>query len=156
MNWKAIFGLGSVVALLGWGMLLGGDLFLFVDPVTQLMVVGVTLGLLLLTHGLEATVGSLVGGMGRLLYPRYFTVWTSEEAQRAGRVASSAVRFSLVACTLGGVIGLVAMLRLLEEPARIGDAMAVMMNAGFHALILVGMWFLPIARRFGSAGGSAE
>ena len=148
MNWKAIFGLGFVVALLGWAMLLGGDLFLFVDPVTQLMVVGVTVGLLLLTHGLEATVASLVGGLGRLLYPRYFKVWTAEEAQRAGRVASSAVRFSLLAGTLGGVIGLVAMLRVLGEPASTGDAMAVMMNAGFHSLILVGTWFLPIARRF--------
>ena len=148
MNGKAIFGLLVVVAVLVWGILLGGRLSSFVDVTSGVLVLGVTFGLLVATHGLSSTVSSLFGGLGRLLVPGRCAQWTPEEAASAANIASSAIRFSLIAGVLGGFIGLVTLLQSLDDPSAMGPPMAVMVLSAFYALLLIMAWFLPVSRRF--------
>ncbi len=148
MNGKATFGLFLTVSVLLMGILLGGSPRVFWDATSGFLVVGVTAGLLVVTHGLPATLKSLFGGLGRLIMPSRFEPWMPEESKAAANIASSAIRFSLLSAVLGGLISFVAMLQNLTDPSQIGPAMAVMMLTAFYALSLIALWFLPIARRF--------
>jgi len=148
MNGKATFGLLLTVSALLMGMLLGGQIWVFCDVLSCLLVVGVTMGLLVLTHGLPATVTSLFGGLGRLIMPGRFAPWMPEESKAAANVASSAIRFALLSAVLAGLISFVAMLQKLNDPTEIGPAVAVMMLSAFYALTMIALWFLPITRRF--------
>ena len=148
MNGKAIFGLLVAEAALVWGILLGGRLTPFLDVASGVIVSGVTFGLLVATHGLRPTMSSLFGGLGRMMVPDWCRPWTPEEAAGAGRIASSAIRFTFIAGALGAFIGLIAMLQNLDDPSAIGPAVAVMVLSAFYSLMFVMLWFLPINRRF--------
>ena len=148
MNSKAIFGLLVTVALLVWGIVLGGPFSSFLDVGSGVIVGGVTAGLLVATHGFQPASASLFGGLGRLLAPERFIPWTPQEAESAGQIASSAIRFALLAAVLGGLIGLIAMFQNLDDPTRIGPAMALMLLSSFYSLMLIALWFLPVSRRF--------
>ena len=148
MNSKAIFGFLVTAALLVWGILLGGPFYVFFDVGSGVIVVGVTGGLLVVTHGLKPTLTSLLGGLGRLLVPRRFMPWTPQEAESAAQIASSAIRYAMLAAVLGGLIAFIAMLQSLDDPTEIGPAVAVMLLCSFYALMLIALWFLPVSRRF--------
>ena len=148
MNVKGIVGWLVTVMVLVFGMLLGGPIHIFLDAPSFVLVFGLTAGLLGVTYGLPAASRSLLGGMGRLLAPGHFNEWTPEEARCAANIASSAIRMAMLSAVVAGLLGFIAVLTSLEDPAALGPAMAVMMVSAFYALLLITLWFLPISRRF--------
>jgi len=148
MNGTALLGLTVTVTLLVVAVFLGSHLSIFFDAVSGILVCGVTGGLLVATHGLRTTTTRLLGGLGRLLLPDHFTPWTPEDAQEANHIASSAVRFSLLSGVLGGLIGFISMLQASGDLTALEPGTTLMVLSGFYSLVLTGLWFLPIARRF--------
>lgn len=158
MNTKAIVGLSVAILALLWGILLGSPLVIFYDLVSLIFVVGITSGLLVFTHGVQATGSALFGGMGRLLMPNRFAVWTSDDAKTACAIASSAIRLTMLSAVVCGLVNFIAMLQQLDHPTGdvMGPVMTSMMVSAFYGLVLIAVWFLPIARRFSSVPSSGS
>ena len=66
-------------------------------------------------------------------------------------VARSGGTSAILMGGLGGMIGLCQMLQNMEDPAKIGPAMAVALLTTFYAVVLNLIIFVPLARHFTEA-----
>lgn len=122
------------------GILLGSGLMIFVDAPSLFIVVAGTAGILLASFGArgcaQATRGVLSGGAYRCEDTVAFLLTAGFGALGTG--------------TVGTLIGLVQMLQQMDDPTKIGPAMAVAMLTSFYAIgIATGAFALAVgaARR---------
>lgn len=154
MNLSAIIGIIVSVGVIGMGIQLGSSLFIFVDVPAVLIVVIGTFFMLLATHGKDSLV--LCSGMGRWVMGGGQSPWGAEECRKAAHVANSGGSLAITMGALGCLIGLVSMLRNMEDPSTIGPAMAMALLATFYAALLNLLFFVPMSRHFAEAAIEAE
>ena len=118
MNIRMLLGGGLIVLVLALAMLMGGSFLDFCDVPSLLLVFGITIGATVWSHPFADLGHTLSALFSRSSVP-------AEHAHRANAVRQRAADASVAAGTIGTVIGLVQMLRGLEDPSAIGPAMAV-------------------------------
>ena len=144
---RIVISLGAAlgfVAMLVAAMSIMGEPWAFLDlPSVALTVIGTGL-LLVATHGLWETVSSLGGGLlGALgLLDRQ----SAEHHAMGAHVAQSGSFLSITVAALGMLIGVVHMLRSLDDPATVGPAVAVALLTPYYAGLLNALLFVPAAR----------
>jgi flagellar motor component MotA len=144
MNLGAIIGLIASVGLIGMGILLGSPFFVFFDVTAVLIVVIGTFFML------------LCSGMGRWLAGGSLSPWGAHECRKTSHVAHSGGILAIAMGGLGCLIGLVSMLRNMDDPSNIGPAMAVTLLATFYAALMNLLFFVPMSRHFAEAALDAE
>ena len=154
MNLSAIIGLIVSVGLIGMGILLGSPFFVFFDVTAVLIVVIGTFFMLLATHGKDSLL--LCSGMGRWLGGGSLSPWGADECRKTSDVAHSGGILAIAMGGLGCLIGLVSMLRNMDDPSTIGPAMAVTLLATFYAALMNLLFFVPMSRHFAEAALDAE
>jgi flagellar motor component MotA len=151
MNIPAILGLMVTIGLVLFGIALGSPLIIFVDASPTIIVVGGTFFLMLAAHGTAGPFTYTLGGMQRLLGLGSPAPWSPAERRMAVLVARSGGTSAILMGGLGGMIGLCQMLQNMEDPAKIGPAMAVALLTTFYAVVLNLIIFVPLARHFTEA-----
>ncbi len=152
MNLPALFGLLCTGVLIVCAMGFSGhSIHVFVDSSALLIVPIGTLCLLGATHRFSTTFRVLFGGWRRILAPGRSVDWSADQRLEAVTVATTGRMLSLLMGLFGGILGLIGMLQVLDDPTRIGSSMAVCLLALFYALVQNLLIFFPLARYFGGA-----
>jgi len=121
-----IAGAGLAGTLVVMGVAFGSPLLVFLDLPSMILVGGVTAAILLACHGVRGSaqaVGALFRGGNReqlALGTAYF--------MQAGALC-------IASGAMGTLIGLVQMLQQLDDPTRIGPAMAVALLTSFYGVV---------------------
>ena len=152
MNYSAVLGLCAAMFIVIIGMLLGGPLMIFFDPTSVLFLGGGTALLTLAAHGPSGW-RDICAGIKRMLLPALavHSEWGADRCQRVAQVARAAGNTAIMMAACGAMIGLTQMLANLEDPTKIGPAMAVCLLCTFYATILNLFLFVPMARYFREA-----
>ena len=152
MNYSAVLGLCAAMSIVIMGMLLGGPLIIFFDPTSVLFLGGGTALLILAAHGPSGW-SDICAGLKRMLLPAQTvqSEWGADRCQRVAQVARSAGNTAIMMAACGAMIGLTQMLAHLEDPTKIGPAMAVCLLCTFYAAITNLFVFVPMTRYFREA-----
>ncbi len=156
MNIPTILGLIVTVTLLLMGIVLGSPLIIFFDLPSTAIVAGGTFFLMLAAHGTAGPFTYTLGGMQRILGLGSPAPWGPTQRRMAVLVARSGGTSAILMAALGALIGLTQMLSSMEDPTKIGPAMAVALLTSFYALLLNMFIFIPIAGHFSEEDGSVE
>lgn len=136
--------IGLIVLILALMVGIGSNLTAMLDMPSAVLVVGMTVGMVLLgRHDLGAMVGGIFSG-------------GSDEQSRAAVAGWKATRFyALAAGAIGATAGLVLMLKDMRDPSAIGPAMALCLLSAMYATMLAFFVCLPfqavVGRRVGAA-----
>ncbi|MGB0591885.1 MAG: MotA/TolQ/ExbB proton channel family protein [Myxococcota bacterium] len=132
--------LGLIVALgtLALAMSLSSSLMHYINGPSVLLVCAVGLGTVLFSHGPK--------GLGLLLRALGSEV-TRDEAEEAASVALSATKSFHCAGIMGFLIGSIAMLANLDDPAAIGPAVAVALLTVLYGFGASTLLWMPTERR---------
>ena len=152
MNYSAILGILVTLTILLWAILLGGPLMIFFDITSVFFLLGGTLMLTLAVHGLAGW-SALVAGIRRLLLPASTAEadWGQLRCQKVSQVAQTAGNIAIIMAGCGAMIGLTQMLANLDDPTKIGPAMAVCLLSTFYAIVMNLFLFIPLSRLFNEA-----
>jgi flagellar motor component MotA len=156
MNLFGILGLLLVTSLLVSAILLGSPLIIFFNTVSVIIIVLGTLSVTMAAHGIDGVLKYLLGGMSRLLLPANATPWSAQECTQAVHVARSAGTSAILLAGCGGLIGVIQMLQQMDDPTKIGPAMAVALLTSFYAVLGNLLIFIPLARYFSEAALKVE
>jgi len=156
MSLHVILGFLGALGLVIMAIVMGTPLITFIDTTSVLIVLGGTCLLLVASHGLDDSMSCIFEGLKRILAPGSAPAWSAKECRRAARVATSGGIISLVMGAMGSLIGLVQMLNQMEDPSKIGPAMAVALLTVFYALCLNLFLFVPLSRHYIQAAIQAE
>ena len=132
-----ILGLVLTVVVIVMGIYNGGDLGSFIDTGSVIIVLGITIGSLLLA-------GSHIGTMFGAVFSANAT---TEELQAAARGWSQARRYVTTAGWVGFLVGLIIMLGNLDDPKALGPGIALALITIFYATVLANVVFLPLQSR---------
>ena len=135
MNFVGLL-IASLSLILAMGLSVGVAPFLSFP--SALIVTAVGFGTLLFAHG-PKSLDLLVRALAWRV--------TKAEAHKAATVAHSATKSFNSAGLLGFIIGLVAMLANLDDPAAIGPAMAVALLTVFYGVLMSTLLWAPAERR---------
>jgi hypothetical protein len=120
-----VVGLGTAFAVTALAVLSGSTLLMFIHPPSILFVGGIAGGLLLATHGVVGTQRAvrtaIVGG-------------TQAQLERATAFYLQAGALAIGSGVLGSLIGLVQMLQQMDDPTKIGPALALSLLTCFYGL----------------------
>ena len=157
MRVAAVLGLTVTLGIVVMATALGAPMLLFFDEPACLLVVVGTCVASSLVHGPRSISRVWVGGCARLLAPVRFPAWGVEECREALRFVHSAGAFSALLAGAGALIGLVQMFSTMDEPSRIGPALAMALMSLMYGLVLSLFVFVPMsgyyARRVAGADG---
>jgi len=117
---------GLVLIVLAIGLGLGGNVTSFFDVVSAIIVFLGTLALLLFS-------GSDIGAMFKTFFSGSVT---PEDVQAGSRAWMLAGVYSLVTGAIGTLIGLIIMLKNMDDPAAIGPGMALGLMTQFYGFLL--------------------
>ena len=131
-----VFGIGFVLS----GIMLGGSLGTFVDLPSIAIVSGITVFFTLAFHGVTPTLGALNAGFSSDRLP-------AEHARRDVRILLTARMLASASGVIGTLIGCVNMLANLDDPTKIGPAMAVALLTLLYAVCLAEGLFGPLINR---------
>ena len=152
MNYSAILGLCLAASIVIMAILLGSPLIIFLDFNSVFILVGGTALLTLAAHGLSGW-SAILAGLKRMLGPAHTTdsEWGPARCQMVAQVARTAGNNAIMMAACGAMIGLTQMFANLEDPTKIGPAMAVCLLCTFYAIVLNLFVFIPLARHFREA-----
>lgn len=150
MNLASLSGLIICAGLMLYGILLGSPVIIFFDPVSLLIVPVTTLCLLMTTHG-SRPVMSAFGNAARGLFGATGEPLIPADRREILTVANSGVSYTGLTGLTGVLLGLIQMLRNMDDPSTIGPAMAVALLCGFYSVILMMFVFEPMRRHFSEA-----
>jgi flagellar motor component MotA len=125
----------ALVAVFG-AIAAGGNVLLFVHAPAFLLVVLLTLGLLLWSHGASAF--GVLPAVVRLLAGR------AEADPALAAVARSGARFALMSGCVGTLIGMVSMFATLDDPSRIGGGTATAFLPLLYGVLFAEVVFTPL------------
>ena len=158
MRAAAVLGLTVTLGIVVMAMALGGPMLLFFDEPAFLLVVVGTGVASSLVHGPRSISRVWVGGYARMLAPVRFSAWGVGECREALRCVHSAGAMSALLAGAGALIGLVQMLSTMDDPTRIGPALAMALMSLMYGLVLNLFVFVPMsgyyARRVAEADGA--
>ncbi len=146
MNKRFFLGMALIGVLLVAGILSGGNLRIFLDFPSAVIVVGITVG---------ATVGSfswadITQAFGGALSGADLDEDVAARSQAVlNRAADAAVASGLV----GALVGLVLILSNLSDPTAIGPAMAVALLTVFYGTLLGELFLRSLASDVGARSG---
>jgi flagellar motor component MotA len=159
MRAAAVLGLTVTLGIVVMAMALGAPMLLFFDELSFLLVIVGTGVASILVHGPRSISRVLVGGYARMLAPVRFSAWGAEECREVLRCVHSAGAISALLAGAGALIGLVQMLSTMDDPSRIGPAMAMVLMSLMYGLTLNLFIFVPMsgyyARRVVDTDGAA-
>jgi len=142
MNGSGVLGVVCALALLTIVAVVGGGGAFFLNVPTLLLSVGVPLGLVLATFGVRDYV-RLRDVLGTLVV----NTELDEIRPRDMAMLRALIRYTYAAAVLGMLLGLVNMCASLEDPSRLGAAMAIAMLPPLYALLIAEVWLRPCLRR---------
>lgn len=156
MNYSAILALLVTLSVVITAIVRGGSPIIFMDFSSVLFLVGGTALLTLASHGLAGW-SAICGGLKRMLMPATTTDagWGQARCQQVAQVARTAGNNAIMMAACGAMIGLIQILRNLDDPTYIGPAMAVCLLCAFYAVMLNLFLFIPLARHFREAEQTA-
>ena len=147
--------LGLAAVILGIALLTPLDIL--IDLPSMILVFGSLSFMLIVSHGWGSVQSHLVGGIRRLWFPTGASPWTDKDRAKAARIANSAGLIVMFSGGIGTLIGVVQMLQSLDDPTKIGPALAVAFLSPMYAVAFHLCLFLPLARHYtvalGDAGG---
>ncbi|MGN7612790.1 hypothetical protein ACQZV8_11975 [Magnetococcales bacterium HHB-1] len=147
MKYSGIIGFVLAIAIISIGILLGSDLHVFFNPPSLIFVLGLTIGLGLLSFGAQKlffaikTVFSLTL-LGRTPNPEQVNLISVIRGLRKHLYYSAMI---------GAFIGWVQILSTLDDPAALGPAVAVSIFTIFYALIFDQIFCQPALHRIALA-----
>ena len=121
-----------------FAILVGSSLSHFLNLPSVVLVLSVGFGTVYFSHGSR--------GFGLLLQATFAEV-NEQESAHAAEVARTASRSFVSAGWLGLVIGIVQMLVHLDDPSRIGPAVAVALLTVFYGQMFSTLLWMPTERR---------
>jgi len=127
----------GLIAILTLILLAMGDVTLFFNMPSVLIVLGGTIGMLLWA-------GASIGSMFKAVFSGNATLEELQAGVNGWRLARV---FTIAAGVMGTVIGLILMLHKMDDPAAIGPAMAVAMLTTFYGIVLSFAICLPLQAR---------
>jgi len=144
VSWSRLAGLTGFIGLMLWSLWSAGDghLVTFWDLPSYVIVIGCTAALLLATFGWASTCRAIAA----LMVPR---ITSPDQADAVSFFRLGAV-FALASGFVGVLIGLVAMLKSMEDPSQIGSGMAIALLTQLYGAILAVLLYVAgavIARR---------
>lgn len=129
--------IGLIIFIAGMGVGIGGNISSMLDLLSALFVFGCTLGLLLFGG---SRIGPMFGSVFRCSVP-------AADLLQAARDWKLAAAYLLASGVIGTLIGLVIMLKNMDDPAAIGPGMAIAVLTILYGVI-VGLGIcLPLAVR---------
>ena len=134
-----IIGLIISMVIITLGITNGGDLASFIDIPSAIIVLAIPTGCLLLA-------GARIGIMFKAIFSASVT---PEELKAAATGWGQARRYVLAAGWIGVLVGLVIMLKNLDDPSAIGPGLAMALLTAFYATVLAYVVFLPLQSRLG-------
>jgi flagellar motor component MotA len=142
MNWSGILGLVFAALLLGTAALMGGSPGYFWSTSTMCLSVGIPLALAIATFGVRDCTR-----LGPLL--RVLLVKMDPEDIRPRDVAMvrALIPYTYAAGVIAMLLGSIYMLVSMDDPARIGEGMAVSMLAPLYSLLIAELWLRPSLRQ---------
>jgi len=146
MNMSAFVGIALTVAAFVLGTLLGGPLAYFVDIISMIFVAIPLACILLLTHRWDDLRVYGMGGLRTYLFPNRENAWGPAQRLKAARIANSVGTQAIMLGALGTYIGCVSMLQNLEDPTKIGPALAVACLTVLYGLLINALVCMPMAR----------
>lgn len=125
MNMSAFIGIGLTVGAVVLGIISRSSLMLFIDP-TSFLLVALTLPcLMFVSYSFQDMKVYGFGGVWRFLFPSTKAQWSPAESLKAARMANTAGIQAIYLGAVGTLIGTVQMLQAMEDPTKIGPALAV-------------------------------
>jgi flagellar motor component MotA len=125
-----LVGGGLLIFVIGWAAFGSGDITMFIDVNSMILVLGITVGGLWMCYGPTAVVSTF----------RHTLLTNKTPAQahlkQAIAILSSAYQLVWAAGLSGTLVGLVIMLSNMDDPAAIGPGMAVALLTVMYGLIL--------------------
>jgi flagellar motor component MotA len=155
MNGSAIIGIILATLMVVVGIALHSPLTWLIEPVSMLMVIVGLPYLLLLTYSAKSLSEYGLGGLVRMLWPDKGNPWRPDEHLLAARIANSASILAILMGTVGTLIGVVQMLQALDDPTKIGPAMAVALITSLYALGIYALLCHPLAQHHQAAAVAA-
>jgi flagellar motor component MotA len=146
MNLSALAGITLTSAALVLGMSLGGQVERFVDIVSFLIVALTLPYLLMLTHRSDDLKTYGLGGVRQYLLPSSGPHWSPSQHLKAARIANSAGTQAMMLGAAGTLVGTIQMLQALEDPTKIGPALALAGLTLLYGLLINTLVCIPIAR----------
>ena len=137
--------LGLVILVIALSVGIGPYLGLMLDVPSLIIVLGGSLGALLFA-------GQRLGNMFRAVFS---SAATRDDLLAAAGAWKLAGAFALAMGAIGLVIGLVIMLKNMDDPAAIGPGMAVAILPVFYGLLLEFGIALPVRSRLEDRAGAA-
>jgi hypothetical protein len=127
-------------------MSMGGQVERFVDIVSFLMVALTLPYLLLLTHRSDELKTYGLGGVRKYLLPSHGPNWSPSQRLKAARIANSAGTQAMMLGAAGTLVGTIQMLQSLQDPTKIGPALAVAGLTLLYGILINTLVCIPIAR----------
>ncbi len=127
----------AVVSLITTTVVMSGNVAIFLNPPSFILVAGVTACLLLWSferHALQFAVASLMLLLGKRREPNL----------HYATIARYGARYALGAAAIGTLIGFVQMLATLDDPSKIGGGMAISLLSLLYGLLLSEVVFMPL------------
>ncbi len=128
--------IGLILIALAIALGFGADLTALIDIQSAVMVVGCTLALLLFS-------GVNIGTMLKTLFSNSAA---PEEKQAANRAWTLTGVYSLMVGAIGTLVGLVIMLKNMDDPAAVGPGMAIALLTQLYGFLLAFAIAFPMRR----------
>ena len=156
MNWNAACGIALAAVAVLWAIALKTDLLGLVNVPSLIITIGATFLLLLVTDGGGTFKTHGIGGFAKWLAPSAGVDWSAADHRAAERFANTGSVLAVLSGVVGTLIGLVQMLQALDDPSKVGPALAVAQLTHFYAVGMLAFFFVPMARHHRAAAGRAD
>ena len=128
---------GLIAIITAFMVGIGSNLPIMIDPASLIIVLGGTLGMLLFGS-------SSIPTMFKTIFSGTATVEELQAGVKGWKMASA---YSLASGGIGTIIGLVIMLKYMDDPAAIGPGIAIALLTTFYGIVLSLAIFLPLQSR---------
>ena len=129
--------IGLIIAITGIMVGIGSNVRIFTDPLSLIIVIVCTLGMLLLGgHSIPTMFGAMFSGEASI-----------DELRKAARAWRMVRWYFLAAGFLGTMIGAIIMLKNVDNPAAIAPGAAISLLTIFYAIFLAFFISLPLQSR---------
>jgi len=143
-----MLGAGLLALFLAWGLMGSGDVTMFIDQNSLILVVGITYAALWMCFGpltiFRVIRDALFGGAGV----------SAARRSRGIAVLARGHQLAWASGLSGSLVGLVIMLSNLDDPHALGPGFAVMLLTTFYGLILAELIFNPLKQMLMSGSGN--
>ena len=142
MNLSGILGLVFAALFLGVAVFMGGWPGFFYSASTTVLIVGIPLALAIATFGLFDCIRLILAWL--VLFVK---VRPEDIRPRDVAMVRALIPYTYAAGVIAMLLGSIFMLAGIDDPARIGEGMAVSMLAPLYALLIAELWLRPSLRQ---------